>query len=173
MYIGLNMLEKHFIDVIGNCDEEVVIREDGCGVFKVKEKSVSVWVKKKIYYRKFIKEYNKEFMNLKKKKVFKKICIFIITILILSNPVMANQEQQEDKYKNYDLENIGIKISLEKNFIEMVSSLKNNGENVSNIENKEEYLQNYKNAGIILDAVDNIENPTKRNFNSKKPVVVI
>ena len=50
----------------------------------------------------------------------------------------------------------------------MVSSLKNNGENVSNIENKEEYMQNYKNAGIILDAVDNIENPTKRNFNSQK-----
>ena len=46
MYIGLNHVGETFIDVIGNCDEEVVIREDGCGVFKVKEKSVSVWVQK-------------------------------------------------------------------------------------------------------------------------------
>lgn len=103
-----------------------------------------------------------------KKGILKKFCIFIITILILTNPVLANQEQQEDKYTNYDLENIGIKISLEKNWIEMVSSLKNNGENVSNIENKEEYMQNYKNAGIILDAVDNIENPTKEILIAKK-----
>ena len=103
-----------------------------------------------------------------KKGILKKFCIFIITILILTNPVLANQEQQEDKYTNYDLENIGIKISLEKNWIEMVSSLKNNGENVSNIENKEKYMQNYKNAGIILDAVDNIENPTKEILIAKK-----
>ena len=48
-----------------------------------------------------------------KKGILKKFCIFIITILILTNPVLANQEQQEDKYTNYDLENIGIKISLE------------------------------------------------------------
>ena len=39
-----------------------------------------------------------------KKGILKKFCIFIITILILTNPVLANQEQQEDKYTNYDLE---------------------------------------------------------------------
>ena len=46
MYIGLEHVGEIFIDVIGNCDEEVIIREDGCGVFKVKAKSVSVWVRK-------------------------------------------------------------------------------------------------------------------------------
>ena len=46
MYIGTKHVGETFIDVIGNCDEEVIIREDGCGVFKVKEKSVSVWIKK-------------------------------------------------------------------------------------------------------------------------------
>lgn len=46
MYIGLEHVGENFIDVIGNCDEEVIIREDGCGVFKVKAKSVSVWVRK-------------------------------------------------------------------------------------------------------------------------------
>ena len=46
MYIGLEHAGETFIDVIGSCDDEVIIREDGCGVFKVKEKSVSVWIRK-------------------------------------------------------------------------------------------------------------------------------
>ena len=38
MYIGTEHTGETFIDVIGNCEEEVIIREDGCGVFKVKRK---------------------------------------------------------------------------------------------------------------------------------------
>ena len=50
-------------------------------------------------------------MNLKK-NVFKKICIFIILLLILSTSVMANNDQQVSDVKQYDLEKIGMKISL-------------------------------------------------------------
>ena len=47
MYIGLEHAGETFIDVIGSCDDEVIIREDGCGVFKVKEK-ISICLDKKI-----------------------------------------------------------------------------------------------------------------------------
>ena len=93
-----------------------------------------------------------------KKNILKKICIFILSILIFTTSVMAENEQQE---KQYDLKDIGMKISLNNELIEIVSSLKSNDENVSKIENKEKYIQNYKNAGIVLDAVDNTENPTR------------
>ena len=46
MYIGTQHAGKTFIDALGNYEEEVIIQEDGYGVFKVKEKSVSVWVEK-------------------------------------------------------------------------------------------------------------------------------
>lgn len=99
-------------------------------------------------------------MNLKK-NVFKKICIFIILLLILSTSVMANNDQQVSDVKQYDLEKIGMKISLQNNFIDIIESMENNDEKVSNIENKDEYLKNYKNSGVLLDAVDNIERPSK------------
>ena len=99
-------------------------------------------------------------MNLKK-NVFKKICIFIIILLILSTSVMANNDQQVSDVKQYDLEKIGMKISLQNNFIDIIESMENNDEKVSNIENKDEYLKNYKNSGVLLDAVDNIESPSK------------
>ena len=99
-------------------------------------------------------------MNLKK-NVFKKICIFIILLLILSTSVMANNDQQVSDVKQYDLEKIGMKISLQNNFIDIIESMENNDEKVSNIENKDEYLKNYKNSGVLLDAVDNIESPSK------------
>ena len=99
-------------------------------------------------------------MNLKK-NVFKEICIFIIILLILSTSVMANNDQQVSDVKQYNLEKIGMKISLQNNFIDIIESMKNNDEKVSNIENKDEYLKNYKNSGVLLDAVDNIESPSK------------
>lgn len=99
-------------------------------------------------------------MNLKK-NVLKKICIFIILLLILSTSVMANNDQQVSDVKQYDLEKIGMKISLQNNFIDIIESMENNDEKVSNIENKDEYLKNYKNSGVLLDAVDNIESPSK------------
>ena len=46
MYIGEKFAGETFIDALGNFEEEVTIDEDGCGVFKVKNRTVSVWVKK-------------------------------------------------------------------------------------------------------------------------------
>ena len=46
MYIGEKFAGETFIDALGNFEEEVTIDEDGCGVFKVKNRTVSVWVEK-------------------------------------------------------------------------------------------------------------------------------
>lgn len=46
MYVGKHFSGKTFIDVIGNIEEEIIIDEEGCGVFKVNNKSLSVWVEK-------------------------------------------------------------------------------------------------------------------------------
>lgn len=45
MYIGKDLTGEEFIDAIGNCEEKVIIDEEGFGNFKVKAKSVSVWVR--------------------------------------------------------------------------------------------------------------------------------
>ena len=45
MYIGKDLAGEEFIDAIGNCEEKVIIDEEGFGNFKVKTKSVSVWVR--------------------------------------------------------------------------------------------------------------------------------
>ena len=44
MYIGKHFAEKIFIDALGHVEEEIVIDEEGYGIFKVKSCSVSVWV---------------------------------------------------------------------------------------------------------------------------------
>ena len=44
MHIGKDYAGEKMLDAIGNCNEEVIIDEEGYGVFKVKAKSVSVWV---------------------------------------------------------------------------------------------------------------------------------
>ena len=54
---------------------------------------------------------------------------------------MANNDQQVSDVKQYDLEKIGMKISLQNNFIDIIESMENNDEKVSNIENKDEYLK--------------------------------
>ncbi len=45
MYIGKKFANSKLIDAMGNIKEEVTIDNDGFGVFKVMEKSVSVWTK--------------------------------------------------------------------------------------------------------------------------------
>ena len=45
MYIGKHFVGEEFIDAIGNCEEKVIIDEEGFGNFKVKAKSVSVWIR--------------------------------------------------------------------------------------------------------------------------------
>ena len=44
MYIGKQYSGEKFIDSLGNCQDEIIIDDEGFGNFKVKEKSVSVWV---------------------------------------------------------------------------------------------------------------------------------
>ena len=46
MYIGPQHEGEVFIDAMHNCENEVIIDEEGCGDFSVKGRSVSVWVKK-------------------------------------------------------------------------------------------------------------------------------
>lgn len=47
MEVGKRHAGTRFVDMLGNIKEEVLINQDGWGTFKVKEGSVSVWVKKK------------------------------------------------------------------------------------------------------------------------------
>ncbi len=44
MYVGTQYAGEEFIDALGNCEEKITIDEDGCGNFKVKSKSASIWV---------------------------------------------------------------------------------------------------------------------------------
>ena len=44
MYVGTHLAGEVFIDSLGNCEDEVTIDEEGYGNFKVKGKSVSIWV---------------------------------------------------------------------------------------------------------------------------------
>ena len=41
---GLAVVIEKYIDSLGNCTEEVIIDNEGYGIFKVKGKSTSVWV---------------------------------------------------------------------------------------------------------------------------------
>lgn len=46
MYIGTQFSGEKFIDALSNCEEEIIIDEEGCGTFKDKRKSsTSIWVK--------------------------------------------------------------------------------------------------------------------------------
>ena len=46
MYVGNQNVGEVYIDALDNCQEEIIIEEDGCANFNVKGKSVSIWVKK-------------------------------------------------------------------------------------------------------------------------------
>lgn len=43
MYVGERYFGKVFIDILGNCSDEVVIDEAGFGIFKVNAKTTSVY----------------------------------------------------------------------------------------------------------------------------------
>ncbi|MCR5654238.1 MAG: alpha-amylase [Lachnospiraceae bacterium] len=47
MYVGTQHAGQAFIDILGNCPEEVVIEGDGNGVFRTEGGNVSVWIPKK------------------------------------------------------------------------------------------------------------------------------
>ena len=45
MYIGKSLIGEKFIDALGNCEDIIEIDKEGCGTFKVKGKSASIWVR--------------------------------------------------------------------------------------------------------------------------------
>lgn len=46
MYVGTSFSGEKFIDCLDNCPDVITIDEQGCGVFKTKGKSCSVWIRK-------------------------------------------------------------------------------------------------------------------------------
>ena len=46
MYIGEEFAGDIFIDSLNNCEDEILIDNEGYGIFKVKARSTSIWVKK-------------------------------------------------------------------------------------------------------------------------------
>jgi alpha-amylase len=44
MFAGSLHAGQTFVDALGNCPEEIVIRQDGCGIFRVEGGSISVWI---------------------------------------------------------------------------------------------------------------------------------
>ena len=46
MYIGEEFAGKIFVDALKNMEDEILINGDGCGIFKVKSKSTSIWITK-------------------------------------------------------------------------------------------------------------------------------
>ena len=45
MYVGTSFAGEKFIDCLDNCADVITIDDSGCGVFKTKGRSCSVWVK--------------------------------------------------------------------------------------------------------------------------------
>lgn len=47
MFVGTAHAGQTFVDAMGNCPEELVVRSDGSGTFRVEGGSISVWIPKK------------------------------------------------------------------------------------------------------------------------------
>lgn len=45
MYVGKHFAGDKFIDALGNCEDEIIIDDEGNGIFKVNGKSISIWVR--------------------------------------------------------------------------------------------------------------------------------
>ncbi|SJU81656.1 cytoplasmic alpha-amylase [Clostridioides difficile] len=46
MSMGSKNISTTFIDITGNIQEEILIDNEGNGIFKVNNKSYSIWIKK-------------------------------------------------------------------------------------------------------------------------------
>ena len=67
-----------------------------------------------------------------------------------------------ENMQEYKLEDIGMNISIDSSLIDIISGLENNDERLTSYSPKEEYLNNFEQNGILLDAVDKInETPSK------------
>ena len=93
---------------------------------------------------------------MKKTKILKVLIIFLLIIYTMITFVKAENMQE------YKLEDIGMNISIDSSLIDIISGLKNNDERLTSYSPKEEYLNNFEKNGILLDAVDKInETPSK------------
>ena len=92
-----------------------------------------------------------------KKTKLLKILIFFLLMLYLMIAFVKAENMQE-----YKLEDIGMNISIDSSLIDIISGLENNDERLTSYSPKEEYLNNFEQNGILLDAVDKInETPSK------------
>lgn len=93
---------------------------------------------------------------MKKTKILKVLIIFLLIIYTMITFVKAENMQE------YKLEDIGMNISIDSSLIDIISGLENNDERLTSYSPKEEYLNNFEQNGILLDAVDKInETPSK------------
>ena len=98
-----------------------------------------------------------------KKMINKKMLVIFIIIMTLimstTTSVMATDstQQLETQLFEYDLNTIGMKISISAELIDLITALENKDERLEKYENKEEYLKAYKQSGIIADFVDRLE----------------
>lgn len=99
--------------------------------------------------------YIKKMLNTKRLAIF----IIIILIMLTATSTMAadSTQQPESQLTEYDLNTIGMKISIPTKLTDLITALENNDERLEKYENKEEYLQAYKQSGIIADFVDKLE----------------
>lgn len=87
---------------------------------------------------------------------------FIILILLISiSPLVKAEDystqQLESQLIEYDINTIGMKISIQSKLTDLIKALQNNDDRLEKYENKEEYLQAYKQSGIVADFVDKLE----------------
>ncbi len=93
---------------------------------------------------------------MKKTKILEVLIIFLLIIYTMITFVKAENMQE------YKLEDIGMNISIDSSLIDIISGLENNDERLTSYSPKEEYLNNFEQNGILLDAVDKInETPSK------------
>ena len=86
--------------------------------------------------------------------------IIITTILLIL--LVPFSTKATDGNIEYNIKEIGLKMNLDENLIDLVSNLKNDTQVVQNINDKEKYLERYESAGVLLDAIDNLtETPTR------------
>ena len=86
--------------------------------------------------------------------------IILILLILISTLVKAEDhstQRLESQLIEYDINTIGLKISIPSELTDLIKALQNNDERLEKYENKEEYLQAYKQSGILADFVDKLE----------------
>lgn len=114
-------------------------------------------------------------MRIYQKKLLHTTILAVFTVIILlttsalateninANGIQLTENQStetqftQSQSTEYNLEKIGMKISIPTNLTNLITALENNDERLGRYENKEEYLKTYRQSGIIADFVDRLE----------------